>query len=91
MQPPAQVPVVTKPEPVVITELNTSSSGGTQIKRLDPNQKSGSPELLVLTIKAKNIIIEATIREDTKLDHLSEMISLIADFKSYPKKFKEIF
>ena len=36
-------------------------------------------------------MIEATVREDTNINFLSEKISVLADFKSYPKKFKDIF
>ena len=36
-------------------------------------------------------MIEATIREDTNLNFLSDKISVLADFKSCPKKFKDIF
>ena len=68
-----------------------SSESQLPIKKLDPNKASGTPELLVLTIKTHDKIIEATIREDTNLTHLNELISLFGDFKSYPKKFKEIF
>ena len=47
--------------------------------------------MIVFTIKLKDITLEVTIREDTNLVHLVEMISLFADFKQFPKKFKEIF
>lgn len=57
----------------------------------DHDSKNGKRVLLVLNIALKNKNIEATIREDTDLNLLSEKISLVADFKSFPKKFKEIF
>lgn len=46
---------------------------------------------MVITIKTRDCIIEATIREGTNIAHLNEKISIIGNFKSYPKKFKEIF
>lgn len=48
-------------------------------------------EVMVLTIKLKDRVIEAVIREKANLPHICELISLFGDFKSYPKKFKEIF
>jgi len=59
--------------------------------KLDPQLKDGSAELLVVTIETKTALIEATIRESTNISFLNEIISLIGDFKSMPKKFKEIF
>jgi hypothetical protein len=47
--------------------------------------------LVVLTIECHDKVIEATIREDTNLNFLTEKISILADFKSFPKKFKEVF
>jgi hypothetical protein len=44
-----------------------------------------------VTIKTSKFLIEAVIRENTNLTHLTEMINLFAEFKNYPKKFKEIF
>jgi hypothetical protein len=46
---------------------------------------------MVLTIKLKHKVIEAVFREKTNLAHMCEIISLFGDFKTYPKKFKEIF
>jgi hypothetical protein len=49
-------------------------------------------ELIVMNIKLKDKVIEATLREqDCNIQHLVELISLFGDFKSFPKKFKEIF
>lgn len=45
----------------------------------------------MINITLKNKQIEATIREDTNLNFLSDKISVLADFKSCPKKFKDIF
>lgn len=45
----------------------------------------------MVTIETKTALIEATIRETTNINFLNEIISLIGDFKSMPKKFKEIF
>jgi len=59
--------------------------------KLDPDAKNGKRELLVINITLKNKQIEATIREDTNLNFLSDKISVLADFKSCPKKFKDIF
>ena len=59
--------------------------------KFDPDAKNGKRELLVINIKLKNKFIEATIREDTNLTLLSDKISVVADFKSCPKKFKDIF
>ena len=59
--------------------------------KFDPDAKKGKRELLVINIKLKNKFIEATIREDTNLTLLSDKISVVADFKSCPKKFKDIF
>lgn len=61
------------------------------IKKIDLSAKTGSPELLIVTIKTSKFLIEATIRENTNLTHLTDMINLFAEFKNYPKKFKEIF
>ena len=48
--------------------------------------------MLVIEIKLKDKTIEAVFREkDPNLPRLIEMISLVGDFKQYPKKFKEIF
>jgi hypothetical protein len=45
-----------------------------------------------MTIKLKGKVIEATLREhDCKIGHLVELISLFGEFKTFPKKFKEIF
>ena len=57
----------------------------------DKDGKDISAELIVVTIETKSAIIEATIRENTNISFLNELISLIGDFKSMPKKFKEIF
>ena len=62
-----------------------------KVFKLDPDAKNGKRELLVINITLKNKQIEATIREDTNLQFLSEKISVLADFKSCPKKFKDIF
>jgi len=49
-------------------------------------------EVIVMNIKLKDKVIEATLREhDCNILHLVELISLFGDFKSFPKKFKEIF
>jgi hypothetical protein len=61
------------------------------VYKFDPDAKNGKRELLVINIKLKNKFIEATIREDTNLTLLSDKISVVADFKSCPKKFKDIF
>jgi hypothetical protein len=62
-----------------------------KIKRIDPNSGSGSNELLILNIKTKDLILEVVIREDTNIQHINELICLFGDFRTYPKKFKEIF
>lgn len=49
-------------------------------------------EVIVMTIKLKGKVIEATFREhNCNIPHLVELISLHGDFKNFPKKFKEIF
>lgn len=45
----------------------------------------------MISIATKDRVIEATVREGTNLQFLNEKISILGDFKSCPKKFKEIF
>ena len=47
--------------------------------------------LIVISMTTKDRVIEATIREGTNLNFLNDKISILADFKSCPKKFKEVF
>jgi len=45
-----------------------------------------------MNIKLKDKNIEVTLREhDCNISHLVELISLFGEFKTFPKKFKEIF
>lgn len=83
----SSVPAETEPIP----ENPQHTEEGKKIFKLDPDAKNGKRELLVINIALKNKHIEATIREDTNLNLLSEKISVVADFKSCPKKFKDIF
>jgi len=62
-----------------------------KIYKLDPDKDRGHNELVVLSIETKDKIIEVTIREDTNLTFLTEKISVLADFKVFPRKFKEVF
>ena len=62
-----------------------------KVHRLDPDAKNNLPELLVISINTKDRIIEAVVREGTNLNLMNEKISVLCDFKSFPKKFKEIF
>jgi hypothetical protein len=62
-----------------------------KVYKLDPDRDSGQNELVVLSIETTDKIIEVTIREDTNLTFLTEKISILADFKSFPRKFKEVF
>ena len=68
------------------TEINDGKDSKMRI--IDQGQ---GQELMVLTIKLKDKTIQVTIRENANIMHLCELISLFGDFKSYPKKFKEIF
>lgn len=68
--------------------LDIDNGRSPTVKKLDTGE---GQELIVLSIKLKDKIIQATIRENTNILHLCELISLFGDFKSYPKKFKEIF
>lgn len=74
-----------------LQENEKPQESGKKIQKIDPDKDKGAKELIVLTVKTKNSIIEATIREGTNIQHLSDLIALIGDFKSGPKKFKEIF
>ena len=58
---------------------------------MDPDKDSGSLELVILNIETPDKIIEVHIREATNLSFLTEKISVMADFKTFPKKFKEVF
>ena len=62
-----------------------------KIHKLDPDYKKGKPVLVVISIATRDRIVEATIREGTNINFLNEKISVLADFKNCPKKFKEIF
>ena len=71
--------------------LNSLAKDPSKIYKLDPDAKKGKQELLVITIQTKDRVIEVTIREGTNVNLLNDKISVLADFKSCPKKFKEIF
>ena len=62
-----------------------------QLKVLDPDKEKGKQILVVITIQTKERVVEAVIREGTNINFLNEKISVLADFKNGPKKFKEIF
>ena len=95
-----QTPPVEKP-PTEENADSLSQNGGSQVEldpesdkkvhRLDPDAKHGNLELLVIQINTKERIIEAVVREGTNLNLMNEKICVLGDFKSYPKKFKEIF
>lgn len=72
----------------VVENTETDENKVSNFKKLD---QGDGQELIILTIKLKDKIIQATIRETTSISHVCELISLFGDFKSYPKKFKEIF
>ena len=67
------------------------SSNEKKIHKLDPDIKKGNPILVVISIQTRERVVEATIREGTNINFLSDKIAVLADFKNCPKKFKEIF
>ena len=72
-------------------EIKSQENGGKKIHKLDPDASTAKRELIVLEIATKDRIIEVTVRENTNLNFLCDKISVLGDFKSCPKKFKDIF
>mmetsp|Transcript_11071 Transcript_11071/g.18531 ORF Transcript_11071/g.18531 Transcript_11071/m.18531 type:complete len:88 (-) Transcript_11071:73-336(-) len=62
-----------------------------KVHKLDHDQKTGNRILIVLSIETQEKVIQATIREHTNLELLSDKIALLSHFKSFPRKFKELF
>ena len=60
-------------------------------KVVDSNKKSTEPVILLMNIETQSHILEVIIREDTNIQHLHEIVCLYGDFKTYNKKFKDIF
>ena len=58
---------------------------------LDPNAPSGTRELVILSVKVRDRIIQVVTREDTDIHKLYDRIALIGNFANFPKKFKKIF
>lgn len=72
-------------------EETESQDNSKKIHKLDPDARWGTRELIVLEIATKDRVIEVTVRENTNLNFLCDKISILGDFKSCPKKFKDIF
>ena len=77
--------------PEAAVEDNGSFDNGKKIHKLDPDSRYGKRELIVMSIATKDRIIEVTVRENTNLNFLCDKISVLGDFKTCPKKFKDIF
>lgn len=75
----------------MIDDLGSHDKSKMQRHKLDPDANKGTRELIVLDIATKDRIIEVTVRENTNLNFLCDKISILGDFKSCPKKFKDIF
>lgn len=96
MQKLKQIPDETNPNFAEISpKIEETVKNQRKVHKLDPGKDSkdgGSNQiLLIFNIETKNCTIEATVRENTDLQFLNEVISLLGDFKTCPKKFKEIF
>ena len=45
----------------------------------------------MFTIETQKYQLEVVIREETSIPHVHEIVCLYGDFKTYNKKFKDIF
>lgn len=59
-------------EPCSASELKTHN--------LDPDAKSGTRELVILSVKVRDRIIQVVTREDTDIMKLYDRIALIGNF-----------
>ena len=72
-------------------EKDSFDNDSKKVHVLDPDKEKGKQVLVVISIQTKERVVEATIREGTNINFLNDKISVLADFKNCPKKFKEIF
>ena len=70
---------------------DSTSTAELKIHNLDPDAKGGTRELVILSVKVKERIIQVVTREDTDIMKLYDRIALIGNFQNFPKKFRKIF